>query len=423
MGCVRWTPLAARFSWWLFAAAALVAVVVLTRQTVLMGPYRVDADVYRQGAQTWLDGRQLYGAVEFRTAFPDYRLPFTYPPLSAIVFAPMTWTSLHAASTILTVVSAALLVASTAIVLAVLGVWRTARPAYGPRWMRIGCLAAAVVAAVLWLDLEPVSHNFACGQINIVLMTLVLLDCLPRRGIERFVPRGILIAIAIAIKLTPAVFLLYFVLRRDLRAVMTAVATFAGLVAFGFALAPRDSWEYWTDTVRRTDRIGKVARESNQSLAGMLARLGLTDWQHMLLWVIACLVALALMVWAARWQLRDGDDGPLLALMCVAVLSLLVSPMTWSHHWVWSVPIIVAAVVTGVRRRSVALLVVAAAGLAVLRWKPSDKVINGDLTRQVLGSAYVWWGLAFVVAVGLGAAATAGAARLPSPESSDALHA
>ena len=84
-------------------------------------------------------------------------------------------------------------------------------------------------------------------------MTLVIADCVPRRTPW---PRGLLLGLGIALKLTPAVFLLYFLLRRDNRAALTALASFAGATLVGFALAWSDSWEYWTHTAapHRPDR-------------------------------------------------------------------------------------------------------------------------------------------------------------------------
>lgn len=410
----------ARVAWWLFAVTALGAAALMTQRSIMPGFYRIDVDVYRQGAQTWLDGHQLYGDVQFLTHFPDYYLPFTYPPISAIVFSPMTWATLPTATTILTVTTSVLLVCSTAIVLTALDVWPSAPKGYGPAWFRRISLAAAITAALIWVDMEPISNNFACGQINVVLMTLVLADTLlPRtrgaQGQQRKTlwPRGLLVGIAISIKLTPAVFLVYFVLRRDWRAAGTALATFAASIVIAFVFAPRDSWEYWTGTLRNTGRIGDVARDTNQNLAGTLARFGLTGWPHTLLWLTACVAVLALTVWAARRVLRAQ---PVLALMCVALFGLLVSPISWSHHWVWFVPVVVALTVTGFRTRNGWLVAAALAGLAMMRWSPvRDELIDGEVLQQFTSAGYVWWALAVMTIVGVTAARTVSPRR--SPES------
>ena len=141
-------------------------------------------------------------------------LPFTYPPLAAVVFAPFAWLSLPVASAAITL--------TTLVLLIVVDGDRADRPGRlahttvtaEPAWLRRCWLAAAIVAPAV-ICLEPIRSNFDFGQINVVLMTLVIADCVPRRTPW---PRGLLLGVAIALKLTPAVFLLYFLLRRDARA-------------------------------------------------------------------------------------------------------------------------------------------------------------------------------------------------------------
>src|SRR5262249_20367887 len=150
-----------------------------------------------------------------------------------------------------------LLVVSTVIVLTRLNVWPETSPGGARRWDRVTAepawlrrcwLAAAIVAPAI-VYLEPIRSNFDFGQINVVLMTLVIADCVPRKTPW---PRGVLLGIAIALKLTPAVFLLYFLLRRDTRALLVAASSAVLASMVGFALAWHDSCVYWTETVRNT---------------------------------------------------------------------------------------------------------------------------------------------------------------------------
>ena len=157
-----------------------------------------------------------------------------------------------------------------------------------PAWLRRAWLAAAIVApAVIYF--EPIRSNFDFGQINVVLMTLVIADCVPRRTPW---PRGMLLGLAIALKLTPAVFVLYFLLRRDTRALLVTAASAVVATLAGFAFAWRDSLEYWTETVRNTDRIGTATLNTNQNIAGALARLGLGEGERFVLWTLACFAVL-----------------------------------------------------------------------------------------------------------------------------------
>lgn len=363
-------------------------------------PYRIDIDVYRMGGRAWLDGHPLYSdGIKFHTR-AGLDLPFTYPPLAAIAFAPFAMLSLPAASAMITVVTLLLLMVSVWIVLTRLQVAENWPPTTGSTWLRRVWLAAAIVApAVIYL--EPIKSNFEFGQINVVLMTLVIADCVPRVTAW---PRGLLLGIAIALKLTPAVFLLYFLLRRDTRALVVTAASTVVATLVGFAFAWTDSVEYWTETVRDTDRIGTATYNTNQNIAGMLARLGLGENLRFVLWVVACFAVLALTVWAARRVLRI--DEPMLALVSVAMFGLVVSPVSWSHHWVWVLPTLLVAGVAAYRLRNAALAAVFVIGIvltalvAPIDLMPVHHEAAASLWRQLAGAAYVWWAIAVIVVIG-----------------------
>ena len=370
-------------------------------------PYRIDTDVYRMGGRAWLDGRPLYAdGAAFRTQ-AGLELPFTYPPLAAIAFGPLAMVSLPAASVAVTAVTLLSAMASVWLVLTRLDVADRVT-----RWW----LAAGIVAVSVTM-LEPIRANFSFGQINVVLMTLVIADCVPRRTPW---PRGVLLGLAIALKLTPAVFLLYFLLRRDVRSALTAVGSFAGTTLLGFALAWRDSVEYWTTTVRHTDRIGTATLNTNQNAAGALARMGLSESLRSMLWTAVCLAVLTLTVWAVRRVLAAGE--PTLALICVALFGLVVSPVSWSHHWVWALPALTVTAVAGYRRRNAALIALTAAGIALMVWSPITLLPEhheaaASWWRQLLGMSYVWWAVAVIAAAGLTAGTATPATRLRSPAS------
>lgn len=391
----RWLPVA----WRLVQALILVGLVYAGWQLFGHLPYRIDIEVYRMGGRAWLDGRPLYaGDTTFHTQI-GLDLPFTYPPLAAILFSPFAWLPFAAASVTITVLTLVLLLLSTWIVLTRLDVWQNSALTGEPAWLRRCWLAGGIVAlAVSYL--EPIAANFAFGQINVVLMTLVIADCVPRRTPW---PRGLLLGLAIALKLTPAVFLLYFVLRRDGRAALTALASFAVATLAGLVLAWRDSWQYWLATVRDTDRIGSAALNTNQNIAGALARLGLSETTHFLLWTTACFVVLGLTIWAVRRVLAAGE--PTLSLVCIALFGLVVSPVSWSHHWVWAVPTLITTVVVGYRRRNAALGLLSVAGVALMVWVPLELLpkhheATASWWRQLLGMSYVWWAVAVIVAAG-----------------------
>jgi alpha-1,2-mannosyltransferase len=359
-------------------AAVTAFLLSYSRHGVGFGPYRIDLGAYQAGGLTWLHGQSLYGQVP---VIQGLRLPFTYPPIAAVVLAPLALVPMAAAGTVLTVGSVAL----AAVVLRVF-LRRLAGPAAEPVW------------AVCWLVpvallLEPVRSTLAYGQINIVLMALVTLDCLTEQ--PRW-PRGAMVGLAAAVKLTPAAFVLFFLLRRDYRAAATAGVSFAVFTAAGFALAWHDSVRYWTSVVYQTGRIGDPVIAANQCIQGVLARAGLDP--HSLPGAAAWL-ALSVLVVMVAWRgmrraLAASQECWALALNAFA--ALLISPMSWSHHWVWCAPALLILADLGRRHRN--RLAVAAAAIGLFLFIAAPQWWLGEFAgpepkwaawQQAIGSSYV----------------------------------
>ncbi|WP_434445527.1 glycosyltransferase 87 family protein [Lentzea sp. E54] len=287
------------------------------------GHYPIDLDVYRLGGLAWLEGRPLY--IGFTGPPLDPELPFTYPPMAAVLFSGLSFLP-EALLNPLTVAFG--FVALTVVCVAVAG---KVRPRL--KWT-IGPLAAIGALA-----LDPVWTTYGYGQINLFLMVLVVVDCLLVTD-RRF--RGVLVGVAAAIKLTPAIFVLYFLVKRDWRAAITSMATFAGLAVVGFLVAPQDSAQYWLHTLLNPDRIGDMSLSTNQSIRGLLRGLGLASGVETLLWVSLAAAVVAAAVFVAR---RTRED--LVALFVIAAAGLLASPVSWLHHWVWCVPVLVFLALRG----------------------------------------------------------------------------
>ena len=287
------------------------------------GHYPIDLDVYRLGGLAWLEGRSLY--VGFTGPPLDPQLPFTYPPIAAVLFSGL---GLVPASLQNPLVVASGFVALTAVCVAVAG---KVRPDL--KW------TAGPLSAIGALALDPVWTTYGYGQINLFLLALVVVDVLLVTDRRR---RGVLIGVAAAIKLTPAIFVLYFLVRRDWRAAVTSTATFAGLAVAGFLIAPGDSLQYWFHSLLNPDRIGDMSLSTNQSIRGVLRGLGLAPGVETVLWVMLAAAVVATAVFVAR---RTGDD--LVALFVVAGAGLLASPVSWLHHWVWCVPVLVFLALRG----------------------------------------------------------------------------
>ncbi|MFD4637270.1 glycosyltransferase 87 family protein [Lentzea sp. NPDC058436] len=287
------------------------------------GHYPIDLDVYRLGGLAWLGGDPLYAG--FTGPPLDPQLPFTYPPIAAVLFSGLSFLP---GALLNPLVVAAGFGALTVVCVAVAG---EVRP--GLKW------TAGLVAAIGALALDPVWTTYGYGQINLFLMALVVTDVLLVKD-KRW--RGVLIGVAAAIKLTPAIFVLYFLARREWRAAITSAATFAGLAIVGFLVAPRDSLQYWLHSLLNPDRIGDMSLATNQSIRGVLRGFGLAQGLETVLWVVLAAVVVAAAVFVAR---RTRDD--LVALFVIAGAGLLASPVSWLHHWVWCVPVLVFLVLRG----------------------------------------------------------------------------
>ena len=346
-----------------------------------LGGYRIDLDVYRTGARVLLHGGDLYGRLPRLS--DGHELPFTYPPFAALTLIPLTLLSYAAANWLLTAVTI-IAVAAT--------LWCFAASTPGEAGIRMRRLLPWALPAALLL--EPIRSTLTYGQINALLMALVSLDCLTR--VPRW-PRGIGVGIAAAIKLTPGVFVLLFLLRRDLRSVARAGLSFAACTGAAFALAPHDALRYWTQIAYQPARIGGIFYASNQTILGVLARLGLDAPARTWLWLALCLLVATLAVTGMRGELKAGQVTS--ALLLNAAAGLLISPISWSHHWVWAAPALLTCLSDKPKRwRLLAFPVLALLTFAVApHWLlPSGggRELHWAWWQQTIGDSYTLIGLA-----------------------------
>ncbi len=366
------------------------------------GPYRVDLDVYRIGSRAWLSGAHLYGRLP--PTMSGARLPFTYPPVAAIVLAPLSVVPMAVASAVLTAASAGLLALVLRACLRSLDQTGEQLGAWAVWWL----LPPALL-------LEPVRNTLTYGQVNIVLMGLVAVDCLAPSA--RW-PRGSLVGLAAAIKLTPAAFVLFFLLRRDWRAAGTAAAAFLAATGVGFALDWHDSVQYWTRTVFDASRVGGLPYAANQSVVGVLTRLGLNHPALAEVWLVVAVAVVGAAWRGMRRALASSQDC--LALSLNAFAALLISPISWSHQWVWCVPALVALAAAGLRHRAWGPLVATAAGIVIFATGPQwlfphghHREVDWSAWQQVLGSSYVVFAaiILLIAAVGMSGLAVRAARR------------
>ena len=196
------------------------------------------------------------------------------------------------------------------------------------------------------MALDPVWQTLFLGQINLILLALILTDVwLVSRGSSRLAV-GVGVGIAAAIKLTPAIFIVFFLLARRTRAALVAAATFAGCGLIGFLVAPDASRLYWRHLFFDTRRVG-APYISNQSPYAAVIRIA-NGQGHIGAWWIVVPLVFAVIGLATATVLARRQDW-LGAAAVTGTTGLLVSPISWAHHWVWVLPALVLLLRAGHR--------------------------------------------------------------------------
>lgn len=349
--------IAGGLAWWLQD-------VILPYSTPFWGlfDYQLDLDVYRQGAQTVLDGGSLYDAKLLG------QMDYTYTPISTVMFMPFAAMSFAAARIVWTVGILLALYLTIMVSFRSLG--------HETTW-RLRVVAMSLVSVMMLM--EPVRTTIWYGQINVFLMLLIIADLARRSSpsgrsrMRRTVPLGLPTGIAAGIKLTPLLFVVYLAAVRKWRAAGAVLVGFAATIVVGAVVLPRESWSYWTDKLFDANRVGAPQTVGNQSARGALANLIGSDHPNVVLWLAVAGAAFVIGLYAAVLAHRHGRE--LLAISLLGMTSCVVSPVSWGHHWVWFVPLVIIAIdlVADASRPAIQRMLVAAGLLAgfltVFAWR------------------------------------------------------
>lgn len=314
------------------------------------------ADIYSQAVLN------SAGAGAKLLVFPP--LPYTYPPLFAIVLSPFTVISFR-------VLSRAWLALGFALWLGVIPLFAieiahllrpalTLAPPTGEarevsrvRRLLMDPVAWIATALAAWLTVfsTPAAQTMSTGQVNfLVLVPLALVPLLTRRRHERWV--GIAVAVAAMLKFTPALLIVYLALRRRWEALIAALVTLAALAVLSALVVGPHSVVASIPQALRVG-AGDAGQAHNQALfAPALTELhaGSSSALALIAKALTALGALALGVWlfqpaqpsSARRFDADAENVGYAVALCAMVL---ISPTAWVHHYVWILP--AAAVVIG----------------------------------------------------------------------------
>lgn len=259
------------------------------------------------------------------------KLMFTYPPFAALVFGLLARLPQAAALALFNAagVVVAILTAARAV-----RYWN-AKSSWRATFRAPGNVWAAAVLVLAVLNLGPWRETLAFGQINALLMGLIAVDLLARhpRWTRGLPGSGFLVGVAAGIKLTPLVFGLYYLVRKDWRGLGNMAAGFTATVVLGWLLRPAESLQFWLQMLPDTSRMGGAGYVDNLSLKGALLHFGVPEAHVTVPWLVLSLMVVA--VGAGVIKAASDQGARVVAVSATALTMLLISPVSWSHHWVW----------------------------------------------------------------------------------------
>jgi len=397
-------------SWAPWALLAVTGVLHVLATLAGSDPFlMVDLAVYVDGARHLTDGT-LYDFFS-----EPLHLPFTYPPFSAMIFLPLTWLPWTLLRILWQIASFGAIGVMAYSTLRLLG---RAGPKAPSPLRHVRGIVVTITALGLWL--EPVRTTFNYGQINLFLAALLLAGAVA--GKEWMA--GFSVGIAAGVKLTPAITGLYYLLQRRWSAVIWSVVFFVATIGVALVVLPDETVRYFTKLIFDPGRTGPVWSAINQSLRGAIARLAGQDLTS--LWLVAAVAAGLLGLWVA-WVCLKADDRAA-AFLAVQFTGLLISPISWSHHWVWVLPLLLWCLfgprqrLTPVRVLTVAWLVATCSYVVsiLISFQYIDQPASRPGWQSGLGVIYPLLGIVTLVIIGvITRRVTAGASGEPSawPES------
>jgi alpha-1,2-mannosyltransferase len=315
---------------WGWSVVLLVVAVALLYRALLRPP--LDLQVYLLGGSIVVGrGDDLYAA----SAVTSAGLPFTYPPFGAVLFVPSALVGLTASSVVIVLVSLGCLIRMCYLVIV------------GTRFCdsyRVSVPTATVLACLATVVAEPATTNLSLGQVNIILCWAVVEDVIGRR---RWFS-GALVGVAVGVKLVPAIFIVYFLLTRRWREAAVSFGVAAATVIVGAIMMPRSSGLYWSSLGELQNRVAGdplkgdgLDQVGNQSVLGALHRLVGEEVRPVWVVIAALILIIAgVRVWSAR-----GPDQAVESVVVLALAGLLVSPVSWTPHWIWITPLVVVLLV------------------------------------------------------------------------------
>ncbi|MDN5783698.1 MAG: glycosyltransferase 87 family protein [Corynebacterium casei] len=390
----------------------LIIATITTAIQVMSTDFPIDMVIYREGVKAFMAGGEVYSVPMMAG---DIALPFIYPPFGALVMVPLAgdWFS-HAMAGDIMIVLSNLLIGLVVLLLA----FALNRQRSNP-FVSSDVIATASLIWGIVLIFEPVRLNNGFAQINIIIMVLVALDLIPRKRLK-WLPQGWLIGVAAAIKITPLAMLLYFLVRKEIKPIITAAIS--AIIATLIAAAVRwdVAWEYFSVKLLSMGTGGdfgvQTAYQSNSSIKGAIERL-YTSQEGMeaastitnIIWLCLAIITVVLGGWLMVALMKRGLN--IEAWMINAFIMLLISPVSWSHHWVWvaiAIPVLLYRAITWRHLNWAAGILISILSLwAILvvtvppkwYWADGINVWDMELVFKLVMNDFVWLSVSTMLAL------------------------
>lgn len=296
--------------------------------------YSNDFNVYYFASREVIEGRDPY-----QNSLGEW-VPYLYPPLVAEAFIPLALLPLPVAAYLWFLISAASLLVAA---------WMSVRLSDSDNHQSTlnkdesnSCYRRFTIALISLVVLTRFAlDNFQMGQVNTVVMALAVAH-IYMHSKNKKIASSIALALAISIKLTPALLVAYWLAKREWRFAIWCTAVSAILIALSFApfgsSAP-DAFSRFANRTIRNEQGFDLAYSGNQSLRGFLARLNDDEDQqpsneHVrkptdALALTLSLILLVLAIIAAAIA-RNAIAAAAPLFCCVVLLS----PLAWKAHFI-----------------------------------------------------------------------------------------
>lgn len=301
----------------------------------------VDFFTYYAGAALFAQGKNIYDARPTEALLKEQNL--IYLENSNYIYPPYTAALLSIPATVLPPRILGLLWYIASLIALAGALWLLLRLTAQTQDRRelIGKWRDWLILALLFVD---TNYSYYVGQINAIVLLLLVgfLYCLQRK---RPVLSGILLGIAILIKVAPAIFLLYLLVRRETRALIVSIVTVGSVVLLTLPFLAGQMVNYIQVALPDSTRLN--AHTANQSISTFFTRLFYRNEYTFALFdsptlvrifsIAMGLLLLSLSFYTVYRSNQHSDKANSLSFSLFLITMVLTAPLAWENLFIFLV--------------------------------------------------------------------------------------